>query len=178
MSWALTMGWASIVLLGRVLFVVGLKSSLATSGRPHPLMDFAVGAMIVSVAIEIAACGLYAGAAQLGTALLEGMAAVQWAGDMVFGLVFGPLGLSVLCSAWVMWRSGLFPTVLSILGIVAGVGVMVMTMFGAPAFASVSDALGIFAGFFWIWIFWTGVLLWIRAPKRADVAVEGSVAAR
>jgi len=53
-------------------------------------------------------------------------------------VVFGPLGLSTLCSAWVMWRSGLFPSVLSILGIVAGAGVTVMTMFVAPAFTSVT----------------------------------------
>lgn len=29
-------GWFSVVLLGRILLIVGLKVSLAASGRPHP----------------------------------------------------------------------------------------------------------------------------------------------
>jgi len=41
------------VLLGRILFVVGLRKAFRDSGHESALLDFAVGAMAVSVAIEI-----------------------------------------------------------------------------------------------------------------------------
>ena len=166
-------GWFSVVLLGRILLIVGLRASLTASGRPHPLMDFAVVAMSVGVAVEIAAYGLAATAAQLGAAHPEGMIAIEWAAGMVNYMLFGGLGLSVLCSAWAMWRSGLFPMVLNILGIIAGIGVTLEAMFVAPAFDTVFNILGISVLLFWIWMLWTGVLLWIRTPKHTTVAVEG-----
>ena len=61
LGWAA--GWFGIVLLGRVLIVIGLRTALADSGRPHPLMDFAVAAMLASVVIEITAYAIVAGAA-------------------------------------------------------------------------------------------------------------------
>ena len=175
---ALMAGWLSVVLLGRILLILGLKTSLAASGRPHPLMSFAVVAMSVSVAIETATYGLAAAAAQLGAAHPEGMVALEWAAGMMNGMLFGGLGLSVLCSAWAMWRSGMFPMVLNILGTGAGAGMTVAAMFVAPAFETTSDTVfGISGSLFWIWMLWTGVLLWMRTPKHADAA-EAPVGAR
>ena len=42
---AVMAGWFNIVLIGRVLFVIGVRASLARSGRPDPLMDLAVVGM-------------------------------------------------------------------------------------------------------------------------------------
>lgn len=175
---ALMAGWLSVVLLGRILLIVGLKTSLAASRRPHPVMAFAVVAMSVSVAIEIATYGLAAAAAQLGAAHPEGMVALEWAAGMMNGMLFGGLGLSVLCSAWAMWRSGMFPIVLNILGIIGGAGMTIAAMFVAPDFEAAFDTLfGISGLLFWIWMLWTGVLLWMRTPKHTDVA-EAPVDAR
>ena len=46
--------WYSLVLLGRILFTVGIRDSLKRSGADTLLADFAVGAMAVSVILEIA----------------------------------------------------------------------------------------------------------------------------
>lgn len=141
-------------------------------------MDFAIGAMIVSVAIESATYGLAAAAAQLGAAHAEGMVAIEWAAGMMNHMVFGGIGLSVLCSAWAMWRSGMFPMVLSILGIIGGAGVTLMAVFAVPAFAAVFDILGISVLLFWIWMLWTGVVFWLRTPKQTAAAADVPVVAR
>ena len=51
---AFAAGWFGVVLLGRVLFAVALRKSFRDSSRDSLLVDFAVGAMIVSVTLEIA----------------------------------------------------------------------------------------------------------------------------
>jgi hypothetical protein len=67
-----------------------------------------------------------------------------------------------------MWRSGLFPRVLPGLGAVAGVlSALVALAFAAPRFAGMSQALSSAALLFWIWIIWTGVVLW-RARRSGD----------
>jgi len=48
-------GWLSLVLLGRILFVAGIRDGLRKSGAETLLADFAFGAMAVSVIIEIGA---------------------------------------------------------------------------------------------------------------------------
>ncbi len=163
-------GWLGVVLLGRVLLVVVLKASLAASGCPHPLMDFAVVAMTISVALEIAAYGLVAAAAQLGAEHAEGMIAAEWSAGMLLRVVNGPIGLALLASVWSMWRSGLFPKVLNILGTVAAVGITLSAMFIAPAYDDVRTVLEVTVYMFFIWMLWTAVLLAIRTPKRAAAA--------
>src|SRR4051794_31335435 len=61
LGWAA--GWFSVVLLGRILIMTGLRAALVASGRPSPLMDLAVAAMVVSVALEIATYAIVAGTA-------------------------------------------------------------------------------------------------------------------
>jgi hypothetical protein len=169
--------WFSVVLLGRILLIIGLKASLAASGRPNALMDFAVAAMTVSVVIEIAGYGLVAAAAQLGAEHPEGVVAVEWSAGALVGLIAGAVGASVLCSAWVMLRSGIFPIALSILGIAAGVGLILLNLLTDPAFDALSNVLGFAPFVFWLWMLWTGVLLWIRTPKHQAAPDDGSVTA-
>lgn len=161
-------GWFSVVLLGRILMMVGLKASLANSGRAQPLMDLAVAAMAVSVALEVAAFTQAAAAAQLGAALPEAIVAVDWSAGWMNRVVAGGIGVAVLSSAWAMWRSGLFRRSVVVLGAIAGGALTTaQALATAPSLASVASTV-IFpaALLFWVWMIWTGVLLWRRTPGR------------
>ncbi len=175
LAWAA--GWFSVVLLGRVLLVVGLRAALADSGRPHRLMDFAVAAMLVGVVVEIAVYALTAGVAWS----LEngGSAAAAQALDAgafeLNAMLFGPSGVAVACSAYAMGVSGLFPKALSGVGLAAGAAlVLVGLAFTAPSLMSVSDWLTLAVLGVWVWMLLAGVLCWRAAPVRAHSLVDAS----
>ncbi|GCD90702.1 hypothetical protein [Nocardioides sp. LS1] len=165
-SWGWAAGWFSVVLLGRVLLVLGIRAALADSGHPQRIMDFAVAAMALSVALEVATYAVTAGGAWYldhdgSPEVVRGLDA---AAVVLNSTVFGPLGVAILCSAGAMWWSGLFPRVLCGVGLVAGVGGTLMGLAAAaPTAGSAADALGIAVPLFWIWMLWTGVLCWRRA---------------
>ena len=160
-------GWFSLVLIGRVLIIIGLKNGLAASGRTHPIMDFAVVMMAISVAFELLTYIIFASAAQLGAAHSEGMIALEWTSGALNGLVFGTLGVSVLCSSWAMLRSELFPKALPILGLIGGIPLAIVPLFISPSLSSIGNGLGAGTLLFWIWMLWAGILLWKKAPKQA-----------
>jgi len=172
LGWAA--GWFSVVLLGRILIVTGLRAALVDSGRRQPLMDFATAAMAVGVTLEVATYGIVAGTSWAGshgasTGELRILDSVAFA---VSGMVWGPTGIAILCCAVAMWRSRLFPRVLVIMGIAAG-GLLTLlgAVFLAPRYVDVASALMIAPALFWIWMLWTGVLLWRHSEKRIPVAV-------
>lgn len=172
LGWAA--GWFSVVLLGRILIVTGLRSALADSGRRQPLMDFATAAMAIGVALEVATYGIVAGTSWAGahgatTGELRVLDSVAFA---VNGMLWGPTGVAILCCAVAMWRSQLFPRVLVIMGIAAGCLLTLLgAVFLAPRYVDVASALMIAPALFWVWMLWTGVLLWRRSEKRIPVAV-------
>ena len=128
------------MLLGRVLIMTGLRSALAESGRPQPLMDLAVGAMVISVALEIATYAVVAGAAWAGGGSTRALDSVAF---QLNDMLFGPLGVSLLCAGAAMWLSGLFGRVLPGVALVAGVMATLIGLgFGSPKFADVVSALG------------------------------------
>jgi len=161
-------GCFSLVLVGRILIIIGLKNGLAASNRSHPIMEFAVVMMAISVAFEILTYILFASAAQLGAAHPEGMVALEWTSGALNGLVFATLGVSVFCSAWAMLRSELFPRALPILGMVSGIPLALSALFISPSLSNIGGALSAGAALFWIWMIWTGILLWKKAPSRAS----------
>src|SRR3954447_6542841 len=172
LGWAA--GWFSVVLLGRILIVTGLRAALVDSGRRQPLMDFATAAMAVGVTLEVATYGIVAGTSWAGshgasTGELRILDSVAFA---VSGMVWGPTGIAILSCAVAMWRSRLFPRVLVIMGIAAG-GLLTLlgAVFLAPRYVDVASALMIAPALFWIWMLWTGVLLWRQSEKRIPVAV-------
>ncbi|MGZ4457623.1 MAG: hypothetical protein ACXVXD_04435 [Nocardioidaceae bacterium] len=171
LGWAA--GWFSVVLLGRVLVTTGLRSALAESGRPQRLMDFAVVAMAVGVALEIATYALVAGISWLsahgGTVgQLRAVDAVSFALD---GMLWGPTGLALACCGVAMWQSELFPRPLAGLGLVAGAMLVVVGLgLQAPRFAGLSGAVSSAALLFWVWMLWTGVLLWRRTGVSRPVS--------
>lgn len=166
LGWA--SGWFSVVLLGRLLIVTGIRSALADSGRPRHLMDVAVLAMGVSVAIEITTYAVVPGAAWYldHGGSIDTVRALDAATFTMNNAIFGPLGVAVLCSAAAMWSSGLFPRVLCALGVVAGVGnALVGLMFSAPAVTGIAEMLRVAVVLFWVWMLWTGVLCWRRTTR-------------
>lgn len=172
-------GWFAVVLLGRILLFVALRQALSDSGLRHPLMDFAVAAAAVSVTIEIASYGLAAGAsgpavggAQTTTAAIDSAAA----GLNMVGL--GGLGIAIVCSAYCMWRSGLFPMPLNVIGLVSGLAITGAQLAVSPSLESLFDVLFAFPLLFWAWMLWAGVLCWRRTPREAGSLVGPATARR
>jgi hypothetical protein len=171
LGWAA--GWFSVVLLGRILIVTGLRTALADSGRREPLMDFAVAAMAVSVTLEIATYAMTAGAswyAGHGGSLGQ-VRGLDSAAFYVNNMIWGPCGVAVVCCGVAMWRSALFPRVLNALALVGGAALILAGVaFQSPRFTALSDGLTSGAVLFWVWMLWTGVLLW-RATRRVATPV-------
>lgn len=161
---AVVAGWFAIVLLFRILLFVGLRRALADSGYRHPLMDFAVAAAGVSVALEVASYGLASAAAGLAEAGDEAsMVAIDRAGAGINLMLFGGLGTAITCAAYCMWRSGLFPMPLNLIGLVSGVAIVGAQLSVSPSLSGLFDVLYFFPLVFWVWMIWTSVVLWRRA---------------
>jgi hypothetical protein len=158
-----------VVLLGRILLMIGLREALADSGRPHRLMNLATAAMAVSVTVEIATYAIVAGAAR-STDKGGSLATIRSIDAVAFGLnnmIFGPLGVAVLCAGLAMWRSGLFNRVLPWLAIVSGaLLVLAAAALQAPSLSAVAGPFTLAVPLFWIWMIWTGVVCSRAAPPR------------
>jgi hypothetical protein len=175
LGWAA--GWFCVVLLGRVLLMAGLRSALHRPGHADGLMDVAVVAMAVSVALEVLVYGVVAAA---GWSLAHGgslttVGSLDAVAFEVNRTLYGPMGVSVLCAGLAMWRSGSFGRVLSALALVVGAAFSILGLaFGAPRFAGAADALSAAALPWWVWMIRTGVVVWradrFRAGSDADVA--------
>ena len=127
-------GWFSVVLLGRILVFIGLRHALAESGYRHPLLDLAVAAAAVSVALEVASYGVGAASAERVEAGEPAQALLlDQAGTGLNLMILGGLGVAVAATSWCMWRSGLFSVVLNILGFVAGTIILGAQLTVAPA---------------------------------------------
>ena len=101
----------SLALLGRVLFVAALRSTFRDEPRAQTLLDVAVAAMAVSVAVEIVQLGLVASAGWLGEAgsSPEAIVALDAAGTVLFGLVLVPIGRRSLRARWRCCSPGASP---------------------------------------------------------------------
>ena len=166
-SIAFLAGWLTLVLLGRVLIFVGLRTALIESGAErHPLMDLAVLAAAVSVTLEMTTFGLATAAADLADPDDPGaMVALDRASEWMFATVGGGLAVAILCAVWCMWRSGLFSTALNVVGAVAGLGLVVAQLSMPPSLETVYLVAGFAPMVFWVWMLWAGVVLWRRTPK-------------
>lgn len=158
-------GWFAVVLLGRILVFVALRQALNDSGHRHPLLDLAVSAAAVSVALEIASYGVAAAAATLVSSGDEaGMAAVDAAAAGLNLMIGGGLGVAIVCATYVMWRSGLFSRAVTVLGAVCGVAIVGAQLTVAPSLQGIFDVLYFFPLVFWVWMIWVGVVCWRRTP--------------
>jgi hypothetical protein len=168
--------WISVVLLGRILIVTGLRAALRSVGVDSPLMDLAAFAMVASVAIELGS-QVFIGAAQVlaqqgghddAVLTLDTLGGVAWR------CIFGPLGLSVALAAWSMLQSRAFAAWICWVGLVGGFVLMVGGAFSGPGYleSGFSRGLGNAAmgaiPLFWIWMLATGVFLWRRVPSKTE----------
>jgi hypothetical protein len=159
--------WYSLVLLGRILFTVGIRDSLKRSGADTLLADFGVGAMAVSVILEIASYALAGAAAQLTKSGGDPAAivGVDAAGAWVNVMIFAPLGMSVLAAACAQLRSRLFPAWLAWLGVASGAVTVVLGVVIGPALLAgqgpfqTVQMLSLATLGFWVWMLATGIIL-------------------
>lgn len=167
-------GWFCVVEVGRILVMVGLRAALPDRGL-RPLLDVAVIAMAVSVAVEIV---VYAVAAGGAWSLANGGSAadIRVLDAVSYQLnetIYGPLGVAMLSAGWVMWKSGAFNRVLPVLALAAGTLFALLGLaFVAPRFTGVAQGLGAGAILMWIWMVWTGVVLWRARPRAASASPE------
>jgi hypothetical protein len=163
--------WYSLVLLGRILFTVGIRDSLKRSGANTLLADFAVAAMAVSVILEIASYALVGAAGQIAHNGGEPAAVVglDAAGSWINAMIFAPGGVSILAAAVAQLRSGLFPAWLTWLGMASGLVGTVLGVVIGPALAAgpgpfqTVQILAFYTLGFWVWMLATGILLFRRA---------------
>jgi len=178
-------GWLSLVLLGRILFVAGIRDSLRRSGADTLLADFAVLAMAVSVVLEITAYaiasgGTYAAASGADQSTIVGIDGVA---NFVNLILAAPIGVSVLAASIAMVRSRLFPAWLSWLGVAAGLVACAYGVIVGPAFAAggtcgdalcspgsslagIAQAISVTLVAAWIWMIATGVVLFRAAGRQ------------
>lgn len=159
-------GWFGIAQPGRVLFVVAVATALARSRKAHPIAWFAAAAMAVGVTLEIASEALAAGAGELaGSGQGSGAIALDRGAAYLAAGILAPTGVAVLCLTWAMFRSGVFNRVLCGVGAVAGACVLGAGLASEPSRADLQDSLTIGVMVMWIWMLWTGVVLWRRAGR-------------
>lgn len=85
--------------------------------------------------------------------------------------MFGSFGLSIVTAAWCLWRSGLFPRVLNVLGLAGGAGMTLVQLATAPSLAGFLTALNVAILLAWTWMIWAGVLVWRRSPRRGSASL-------
>jgi len=173
---SLQAGWFSLVLMGRILFIAGIRDSLLRSGFRSILADFAVIAMALSVVLEIATYAVtgaaaYAAVKGADPSTIQGLDA---AANLLNLSIWAPLGASILTAAWAMLLSRLFWSWLCWLGMAAGlVGCIGGVLNGAAlqqggALNSVlGPATAVAVIGFWLWMLITGVFLF-RAAGRPE----------
>jgi hypothetical protein len=180
---SLAAGWFSLVLLGRILFMVGVRDGLRRSGYRTGLADFALVAMAVSVVLEIAVYSIAAGAAH---AAVNGsdqstIVALDSAANWLDLNIQAPLGASVLVASLGMLRSRAFPAWLCWLGTVAGGlgcvgGVLIGAAFhqGGALYQAINLSTTVAVVGFWLWMLVTGILLFRSAGRQLSVQAVGA----
>ncbi len=168
-------GWFSVVLFGRVIFALGLRDAFRGLRRERLFANVAVAAMALSVAIEVISFGMTAAAAWVADAGSDQSAVVTLdaVSEVVFELVFGPIGVAVLAGSIAMILSRLFPRWLGWLGVLGGSLLVIggiLDVGGLGASGTFHDVAGAFSSIpvpiVWIWMIVTSVVLFRATPRR------------
>lgn len=173
----------AVLLMGRVAFVAGLRAALYGSAAVRPLVDLALAAMVVSVALEVGALGLAAGTGRLASSGAD-EAAVVGAYGAIAGLyvgVFPTFGLSVLLASAAMLGARAFRLWLPVLGLVSGAVLMASGVADAVLYAESGSQEGTIGPIGWlgavVWMLATGVILlqrWRASSAHRATAVSAS----
>ena len=73
-------------------------------------------------------------------------------------IIDGALGLAIVCTTYVMWRSWHFSLLLVLLGPVSGIAILGAQLTVAPTLQALFDILYFCPLVFWVWILWAGVV--------------------
>lgn len=163
-GYALLFAGLSVVLLGRIAFISGLRTALRQTNETRALSDFAFGAMTASVVLEIVGEALRWTASRMaarGADTLTVVALHQSFEGLAF-IVGGALGVSILAASLAMLLSREFPRWLAVLGLLAGALFVGLAFYAAltARFPGVSSI----AWLTWAaWLITTGVILFRRA---------------
>jgi len=178
-------GWLSLVLLGRILSMAGIRDALRKSGAETLLADFALVAMAASVIVEVAAWtvaagGAFAAANGADQSTIVGIDAVANFFTQVIG---APLAAGILAGSIATLRSRLFPRWLSWIGLVAGAMGCVYGVIAGAAFAAggsctsamcltgsalpgLAQLISVALLGVWIWMIGTSVVLFRAAGRQ------------
>jgi hypothetical protein len=112
-----------LVLLGRIVLVLGLRSALRTASNDSLVIDVAVWAMAVSVVVEVVTYAVVgAGAAVAsGGGSVEVVTGFDATAGLMNRMIFAPRGLAVGLGAMAMLHSWLFPLWMTLLGAIGAV---------------------------------------------------------
>lgn len=172
-AFAVTAALLAVLLMGRVAFVAGLRHALLPHVSVRPLVDLALAAMVVSVALEVGALGLAAGTARLASTNAEPAAVVALYGGIagLYTGVFPTFGLSVVAASAAMAWSRAFRLWLPILGLISGSIMMASGIVDAVLYSGSQTQDETIGPLGWmgavIWMLATGVILVrrLRAPS-------------
>jgi hypothetical protein len=165
--------WCSLVLLGRILIVSGIRQALRSTGSAGPLTDLAVASMALSIAMELLSLVCVGTAQAFATQSGQESTVVMFdtASAIAWMCVFAPLGASVGCASWAMLSSRAFPTWIPAVGIAGGVLMAFGGVIGGPGYledGTLRDLGGVGMGgvpLFWVWMLATGIYLWRRTAR-------------
>ena len=168
--------WLSVVLIGRVLIVLGIRTALRSvpaDDTADTLVTFAAFAMVLSVVMEVVSETFVGAAGVLAARSADAdlVRALDTLGGVAWTMVFGPLGLAVLLTAWSMLRSRAFPVWICAVGIVGGAFGVVAGLAAGPGYlhegtARTINGVGqIGVPLFWFWMLATGIFL-VRRVRR------------
>src|SRR3954471_10549164 len=168
-AYAWASGWSCVVLLGRVVFAIGVRRSLPRDDTSDALAELGVLAMLAGAIFEISSYAVVMAAAVVAdnAGSRSTVVALDSVAMSLNNLLWGATGVSVLVLSWAMVRTTAFPKLLSILGLVAG-AVLVVDALGlnAPEFFGLHQGLTIVALLMWIWMIWSSILIVNRRPRR------------
>ena len=169
---------ASVVLIGRIAFAAGARASLQRTAGVRALADLAVGAMILSVVLEVGSTALQAAAGRMaaGGGDPAGVVALHYAFGTVGFASVQATAAAIAATALAQVISGQFPRWLGWLGLLAGVAGIassgILTATGVDPQAAPYLTVCILG--FWVWMVATGVILFRRTPGRRSSQPESA----
>lgn len=172
---------ASVVLLGRIAFSAGARASLQRTAGIRALADLALGAMVLSVVLEIAMAALFAAAGRMAAVGGEqgGIVALHYAAETVGFALFPAIAVAIASTSLAQLISAQFPRWLGWLGLVAGVvGIATSAYAVATAQNLVGQSSPLLSSWifgFWIWMVATGIVLFRRTMGRRQAQPEPPV---
>jgi hypothetical protein len=166
--------WLSVVLIGRVLMILGIRTALQSVAADTTLVLFAAAAMTLSVVFEVVSESMvFAATVFAGRSDTELVRTFDTVGGIAWTMVFGPLGLAVLLTAWSMLRSRAFPTWICAVGLLGGALGVMAGLAAGPSYlhegiARTLNGVGqIGVPLFWLWMLATGIFLVRRVRPAA-----------